>query len=63
MPTDDYGAEIKPGDRLSLSVGCPSREVIVAVVERRGRLVVTNAEGSMALSSALKYFPAEVVRQ
>lgn len=62
MPTDDYGTEIKAGDRLSLAVGCPSREVIVTVSVKRGRLVATNDDGSMALSSVLKYFPAEVVR-
>lgn len=59
--TDDYGREIKAGDRLSLTVGMPGREVVVTVEDRRGRLVVANAEGRMTLASALRYFPAEVV--
>jgi hypothetical protein len=62
MPTDDYGAEISAGDRLSLTVGIPGREVSVTVTEKRGRLVVKNDDGEMALSSALRYFSAEVKR-
>jgi hypothetical protein len=34
----------------------------VTVKARRGRLVVENDEGAMALSSALKLFPVEVVK-
>jgi len=62
MPTDDYGNEIKQGDILSLCVGIPGRDVRVTVKARRGRLVVENDEGAMALSSALKLFPVEVVK-
>lgn len=62
MPTDDNGTEIKAGDKISLSVGIPGREVIVTVEERRGRLVAVNDEGSMALSTVLKFYPTEVVR-
>ncbi|MFM1816770.1 MAG: hypothetical protein RLZ98_3465 [Pseudomonadota bacterium] len=60
--TDDFGTEIKAGDRLSLSVGIPPREVVVTVTERNGRMSVKNAEGQMSLVRALRYFPAEVVR-
>jgi hypothetical protein len=62
MPQDDYGNKIKVGDKISLSVGIPSIEVIVDVKRKRGRLVAENADGSMAVSSVLKYFPTEVVK-
>lgn len=62
MPTDDYGNEIKPGDILRLCVGIPGRDVRVTVKARRGRLIVENDEGSMALSSALRVFPVEVLK-
>lgn len=58
---DSEGREIKVGDRISLSVGIPGREVVVTVTERRGRLIVENADGRMSLASALRYFPAEVI--
>lgn len=58
---DDYGNDIKAGDKLSLVVGIPGREVIVIVKKRRGRLIVEDSEGSMPLSEALMLFPSEVV--
>ena len=60
---DDDSRRIKAGDILSLTVGIPGREVRVTVRSKRGRLVVDNDEGSMSLSRALRYFPAEVVEQ
>lgn len=62
MPTDNNGNEIAAGSAISFTVGIPGREVIAMVVERRGRLVVTNAESSMSLASVLKYFNVDVVR-
>ena len=60
---DDYGKSIKVGDTLSLSVGIPGRDVIVAVEDRRGRFVAVNDEGSMSLSDVLKFFPTEIVQR
>jgi hypothetical protein len=62
MPRDDYGTEIKAGDKLRLSVGIPPIEVVVEVKRRRGRLVAENADGGMAVSSVLKYYPTEVLK-
>lgn len=59
---DDYGNTLKAGDRLSLSVGIPPREVIVTIETRRGRLVAINDEGSMSLREVLRVYPAEVIR-
>lgn len=59
---DDYGAEIAIGDRLSLAVGAPAREVIVTVAKRNGRMIVEHDEGRMSLAQVLRYFPAEIVR-
>lgn len=36
---DDYGNTLNAGDRLSLSVGIPPREVIVTIKSRRGLLL------------------------
>ena len=60
---DDGGRQIKVGDTLSLSVGIPGRDVRVTVKSKRGRLTVENEEGSMSLSRALRFFPAEVVER
>lgn len=59
---DDYGNTLKVGDRLSLLVGIPLREVIVTIETRRGRLVAVNDEGSMSLQEVLRVYPAEVIR-
>lgn len=62
MPTDDYGNEIKDGDRLSIVVGIPGREVIGTVRAKLGRLVFENDEGNMPLSEVLKWYNSEVIR-
>lgn len=59
MPDDDFGQEIKVGDTLILIVGIPGREVVVKVEDRKGKIVAVNAEGSMSLTSALRYFTCE----
>jgi hypothetical protein len=59
--TDEGGNEIAAGSKISFVVGIPGREVIATVVERRGRLVATNAEASMPLAQLLKFFHVEVV--
>lgn len=62
MPHDDHGNKIKEGDKLSFVVGIPGRDVVGTVVKRRGRLVVTNDEGSMSLAETLKWYNCEVIK-
>jgi hypothetical protein len=60
---DDYGNTIKVGDKLSILVGIPGREVIVTVKKKRGHLIVEDEEGAMPLSEALMYYPSEVLKR
>lgn len=59
---DDYGNEIKPGDKVRFVVGIPGREVMATVRhDYRGRLVVDDGTSTMALKFVLRFFDTKVV--
>lgn len=61
--TDDYGNEIKVGDKIEFVVGIPGRTVTATVQkDLRGRLVAEDGTASIALSFVLKFFNCEVIR-